>query len=363
MGNSESKKTCRTLFCSIVILTFCLVLIVFACIVMFHGSLGWFSSNGRVSATGMNTTVSSLPYELAVPNSDNIGPYSYVGTGEDPNNYTGTPLNEFPTGPNTPDGTSGTYTTIEPRTGTFYTTDGSNVTILWRLSSAYSRTDEGVGPSSEGSFTFYIFPKVDGTLNVKFSLALIGYNADVEENEDRSFNVSNLTRISENDSDYEGVTYLNTHMLFFTGRSNVGTNETPIYEYSGLLDSNNIEMTFTNCSVDTLIPVTFYYIWPNTFAQMCCVSDTRNVSSDQTTVSALQQYVVANASIILKDFTQARAMTHMATATTVDEDTVYTFNSAQVLENISILSTGYNKADQSIGTVVKYFLLELTAGQ
>ncbi len=330
-------------------------------IVIIFSSIAWFTMNRETSTSGMNIKAGGPSFELAVAG-DNIGAISYMGSGENSATYTGTALNDFQTGPNAADGQNGTYNISTGGSGTFYTTGGSDDVIKWRLESEYDRYDDGLGPDSQGSFTFYVVPKVSGSLTVKFSLALEGYAATVTKNDDLSFNVDNLAKIEESNAEYSAVTYLNGHMLFFTGRNGSGTEQSPYY-YTGLIDKDEFEMTFNNCTVDEVIPVTLYWIWPKTFVQLICLADSGNVAatSDTTTAADLRQYVVDNSTMILKDITAAKAKEYMTTSETVGEETVYTFDSDTTSGNLTVLSTGYNKADQNIGTTVKYFLLVLSA--
>lgn len=324
------------------------------------GTIAWFSMNKETSTSGMGVKAGGPSFELAVAG-NNIGSISYSGTGVLSTNYTGTALNDFQTGPNAPDGQSGTYNKSTGGSGTFYATGGSSDVIKWRLESEYDRYDDGLGPDSQGSFTFYVVPKVSGSLTVKFSLALEGYAAEVNQNEDKSWNVSDLAKIESGDTGYDAVTYLNSHFLFFENRANTGTEQKPVYVYSDLIDKAEFEKTFNNCVVDQVIPVTIYWIWPNTIAQMSCVAENGNVATASGTVSDLQQYVVDNASNLLKGISQADAMTYMADENTEGDETTYSFDSAKATTNLITLSNGYNKADSSIGTTVKYFLLVLDA--
>lgn len=343
-----------------------IIMLLLSFIVFIFAAVAWFAMNKNTTASGMGVTAAELPFELAV-SGDNIGAISYVGSGTDSASYTGTPINDFSGAVNALDGDIGTYTYITDITsgttasGSFYTT-GSTDAIKWRLESEYDRYSDGMGPDSQGSFTFYVVPKKSGTLTVKFLLDFEGYTADVEQNEDKSWNVSNLVKIEPSDTGYEGVTYLNTHLLFFENRSeNIGTPQKPVYTYSNLIENGEFERTFTNCVEDQLIPITIYWIWPNTIAQMSCVASSGNVATASGTVSDLQQYVVDNAGDLLKGITQAEAMTYMADETTEGGETTYTFNRDKANANLLVLSNGYNKADSSIGTNVNYFLLVLSA--
>lgn len=308
-------------------------------------------------------TSTELDYELAVKG-NNFGAVSYSGTGSGSEGYIGTALSEMSSG--ALDGKSGSYFESGSNTsGTYYATGAGKDAIRWRLSSEYNRYEDGLGPDSHGSFTFYVVPRKSGDIKIKVSLSIDGFTANVKKNEDNSFHVENLRKLEPGNEGYEVVAYLNSHILFFTGRTGTGSGADPYY-YNGLID-DKLEMSFTNCKENELIPVTIYWIWPKTFAQMACVAESGNLANpsgttaDTSTVTALRQYMVDNSTEILKDITKSKAMEYMATSGTSGSGTVYTFNRSLVVDNLTTLSTGYNKADQSIGTTIKYFLVVLTA--
>jgi hypothetical protein len=327
-------------------------------ILLIFSSLSWFTMNRDVSGSGMGIKSAGSPFELAVTG-DNEGAKSYIQTGKgDAATYDeGTLLNDMEGGIEVPNGTSGSYSYIDDTenrttsTGSFYTT-GNADTIKWRLSSEYDATDDGVGPASCGEFTFYVIPKRTGSLEVTFSLKLDGYSADVKENDNETFNVSSLSLIESNDVAYESVTYLNSHILFFTGRTGSGTSANP-YIYTGLVDKDEFSMTFSNCTEDVLEPVTLYWVWANTFADMTCIAQNTSLATDSVTISDLRDYVLSDPVSVLKGIGSEEAVGYMTASEEFDESTAE--------NNITALSYGYNKADQSIGSNIAYFLLVLNA--
>lgn len=330
---------------------FLLVMFIFA-------SIAWFTMNRETSTSGMSMTVDGAPFELAVTG-NNEGAISYIqtGKGENATYDEGTLLNDMTGGINAGDGSVDTYSYIndvENRTtdtGSFYTT-GSDDLIKWRLNSTYNATDDGLGPASCGEFTFYVIPKRSGNLTVTCSLKLEGYAATVNQNENKTFNASNLRLLESDDVNYEAVTYLNSHLLFFTGRTGEGTAANP-YRYTGLVDKDEIPLTFNNCTVDVLEPVTLYWVWANTFADMTCIAQNSSLSTDNATVSDLRDYVLDDPEKILKGINKATATGYMTASGSFDATTT--------ANNLTTLSMGYNKADQSIGTNISYFLLVLSA--
>ena len=174
------------------------LLLVLSLAMLIFGSIAWFASTKFISATDMTVKMSASTYELAVPQDPgNVGAMSYVqtGLGSSASYDDGTEVNQLSGGVNAGDGTLGSYTYITDiaqgttDTANFYTTSiGEH--IKWRLGSEYNKTDDGLGPASYGTFTFYVVPKVEGSIDVKINLGIDGYRADVERNEDKSFHVT-----------------------------------------------------------------------------------------------------------------------------------------------------------------------------
>lgn len=364
----EQKKKARKL----AVIKIALLLIL-SCALLIFGTIAWFASAKFITANISNVKMAGAPYELAVPEDPgNVGAISYIqtGSGSQATYDAGTELNEMSGGVNAGDGTLGSYTYITDiaegttDTANFYATNIGEQ-IKWRLGSEYDKTDDGLGPASYGSFTFYVVPKVSGTIDVNIKLGIDGYQADVERNEDKSFEVDDLTLIGTNDSAYQAVEFLRTHLLFFSGRTGLGTELSPYY-YTGLISDDGLELTFNDCVVDRLIPVTIYWIWPNTFAEMTCIAAKGNVAdisgnSEATqSVNDIRDYVVTHLDKVLK-MNVATALTYLADESTQGGETTYTFSTTKANEKIRELSMGYNDADQLIGTSIQYFLVSLEA--
>ena len=146
------------------------------------------------------------------------------------------------------------------QSGTYYT-DGSNPKIKWRLTDAYS--DKGLEPNSQGALSFSVIPKSSGTFDLKFSISMEGYTAEQSKNKNGSYDVESISVIDDDSSaDVKvSVEYLKGHILFFSGREDVGTPGNPVYEYTGLLDPNEFTLSevkgqTVTASAGTAIPVT-----------------------------------------------------------------------------------------------------------
>ena len=340
---------------------FSLAVLAFA--VFIFATIAWFTMNREVGTSGMGVQVAGTPFELAVSGT-NVGALSYEqsGTAESP---TYTPSEIY--------GKAGSDTTAKELTdgslqnGTYYT-DGSNPKIKWRLTDEYN--DKGLGPNSQGALTFYVIPKSSGTFDVNFSISLEGYTATQSKNRNGSYDVESISVIGENGTTDEkaALNYLNGHILFFSGRRNTGTEEKPVYEYTGFLDVNDFSLSEVNggavsATADTPIPVTIYWVWANTFGQMVfSAEDNGNkvpVGYDSGTRANIREFIVDNPTWIFDDMTEASVLSKLA----VRNDDVYTFDETTVGSgtNYADLTLGYNKADQKIGTSIRYMLLILEA--
>lgn len=355
-SEEERRKQKKRIVKLVLLMTLIALIIVFA-------SIAWFTMNRDVGTSGMGIQVAAAPFELAVEGT-NVGALSYKqsGTVQSPT-YTlsdiyakadnGTTAKELANG------------SLED--GVYYT-DGSNPKIKWRLTDDYN--DKGLGPNSQGTLAFKVIPNSSGSFDVTFSINLEGYTATQSKNTNGSYDVESISLIDSNSSENEksAVDYLNGHILFFSGRRNAGTDESPIYEYTGFLDPSEftlseIKGTTVNATEGTAIPVTIYWVWANTFGQMVfSAADNGNktpVAFDTTTRADIREYIVGNPTKIFDDMTEANILSKLATETNNE----YTFDAETVGSgtNFADLTLGYNKADQKIGTNVRYLLLILDA--
>lgn len=366
-------------------------LAVLAFVVWLFATISWFSSNKDVGAGGMGVRIGSNDFELRVVG-DNVGALSYTqqGYGQQAT-YTSQEIYGLASNDSYLKGLK--YGVV---TGTnTYDTNDVNSQIKWRLSENYSAAeDKGLGPDSQGKLTFSVVPKRSGELNPSFALKLEGYKADNQKkNEDGSYQVfqNHITPItsSSDASAQKGVAHLNSHILFFKSRTNIGTEQNPVYAYSGLLDKDAIELKdivapslLTGgkliATENTPIPATIYWIWPNTFGQMVFAGNENSnrtpVGANSTDRAEIQNYILNNLLTVFDESafnfesgtTDAQKIAAIRDKMTYSsgsgDDITYTFNGDTVNSgsNLSELTLGYNSADQKIGTNVNYVLLVLS---
>lgn len=370
------------------------VMVLFFFIVFAFATAAWFSMNKDVTAGGMGVALTTSDFEIRVSGT-NTGALSYTQSGVgQAAQYASEEIYGLSSDGTYLKGLLNGSSVIENT----YDTDDSNQIIKWRLSQAYDTAeDKGLGPDSQGALTFQVVPKRSGELNPNFSLRLEGYvAADQKKNEDGSYQViqNKITPITgESDAELQqGVNYLNGHMLFFKNRTNIGTEQNPIYAYSGLLDKDSIELKdivdpalLTNgmlsVTANSPITATIYWIWPNTFGQMVFAA---NENGQRTPVGAtdaarteIQNYILANPLDVFEESVfgfaagtsdaakEAAIRNMMATSSGTGDEITYTFSTAAVStgSNLDTLTLGYNSADQKIGTKVNYVLLALSLKQ
>lgn len=372
------------------------ILLAFTVLVWLFLTIAWFTMNRETSTSGMGVKVGTNEFEIRV-SGDNIGARNYTqsGTGNTAT-YSGSDILNF----------ASLFSKFKDGvvSGTFYDTDASNQEIKWRLTTAYdTKEDKGLGPGSEGVLTFWIVSKKEGTLDPSFSINLEGYVApNQHKNDNGSYEVteSDMAKIttSSDPAQIAGLSHLNGHILFFNHRDGEGTTASP-YTYTGLLDKDGFSLSDVKGSAQTVhvgdtIQVDLYWVWPNTLGQMVL---TKTENSNRTPIftevdvedsenpdnparlqakADIQDYVLQNITSIFDiskmkfepdvstDAAKIVAVKDMlATSTTVEGETVYSFDAETASSNLTDLSSGYNNADQKIGTNVNYVLIALQVEQ
>ena len=372
------------------------ILLAFTVLVWLFLTIAWFTMNKENNASGMGVKVGTNEFEIRV-SGDNIGARSYTqsGTGNTAT-YSGSDILNF----------ASLFSKFKDGvvSGTFYDTDASNQEIKWRLTTDYdTKEDKGLGPGSEGVLTFWIVSKKEGALDPSFSINLEGYVApNQHKNDNGSYEVteSDMAKIttSSDPAQIAGLSHLNGHILFFNHRDGEGTTASP-YTYTGLLDKDGFSLSDVKGSAQTVhvgdtIQVDLYWVWPNTLGQMVL---TKTENSNRTPIftevdaedsenpdnparlqakADIQDYVLQNITSIFDiskmkfepdvstDAAKIVAVKDMlATSTTVEGETVYSFDAETASSNLTDLSSGYNNADQKIGTNVNHVLIALQVEQ
>lgn len=261
----------------------------------------------------------------------------------------------------------------------FQATPGKN-RIIWEKTSRTANDGhhaEGLEPNSCGKLTFWIVAKEAGTFDPEFEFQIDGFHA-VTHDEARGNTtvtiVDQLFEINEDLSDHSDVDdsltasaeaekiraleYVRSHILFFRDKDANGY-------YSGFLgNSRSFRLsdiypasggtTFTKGEKKQ---VTIYWKWANTFEQMIYDASYTEyepilalASSDDRT--ALLTYLQPSNSSMFFGLTDAQVTAYLAAVQGNDEDAAE--------EAIEALSIAYNDADQEIGDMIQYILIEMT---
>ncbi len=360
MSQDELKKMRRMSYIKMVAMVG-----IMAAVIAF-GSIAWFTMNREVEGSGVQMRADDLPYEIKTVG-DNTGFRSHIFT-EENNVVTEETRNLLDVA-----GLNTKYKIGEKINNVGFFTSGGTNDIQFHLDQTQNDID-GLGPDSKGVLTFYLVPKSSSPFTAKFSLHMDGYTAEQTRNEDGTYNVSSMTKIDSSSSEAkkQAVDYLNGHILFFTGRHNVGTAQAPKYSYTGLIENNELTLSFPNSEVTSVtegqpIEVNIYWTWPNTFGQMVLSeSDNTPVAYDTATRTALQNYVVDNYEAVFRVKDGFDPMLLMTKAERDENNQLQIVYDAEKVANPEILdelSLGYNEADQEIGMNINYMLLVLSAGQ
>ena len=279
---------------------------ILAFIVWVFSSIAWFTMNKQTGTSGMGVKVAGLPFELSVS-----APYTSIP------DYSEVISTEFG------------YSTAVHETG------GSTDAIKWVMVDDTfdpANPNRGLRPGSKGSFTFNIIPKSAGTYTIYFKPMLTGYYAefnsgsgtqtidpesiktDSENNyilqslSDRAAakNEEYLSLLDEGNTSEANVvlkekneclkakTFLQGHILIFDACDDGN--------YSTLRPINQSfskTFTFTQSQVDnhTPVPVTIYWIWPNTFGQFLLddgnsrLHDSAMFDTSQTAINGVSWFI------------------------------------------------------------------------
>ena len=129
---------------------------------------------------------------------------------------------------------------------------GKYDTVEWLLtedSNMGNLTKAGIQPGTGGNISFYVIPKVDGNLTLKFHIELIPLTLPSENSENET---TQLEAVPVYNPVLEQL--LKGHFLFYWDNNGKKT-WVPC-------STGDFTMTFTGCHVDEAIPVTLTWKWP-----------------------------------------------------------------------------------------------------
>lgn len=364
-------------------------LILFSGIILVFASIAWFTMNRETSSNGMSVTTTTLPFE--------IGTYGTSGTRYE--DILEEVASEYE--PGTPE-------TIDGRI--YYTTGQTTDSIKLR----YSTGDSEIGPGGRGELSLYIIPKTDNSQKVKITLNVTAF-ATVEKKDASGnpiyklgeddeplidpvthenvidFEVIKITTVSEMKSkilaadksmsasdaeEYAGncitaANYIQGHIMFFGTKGTAHTIEeanpdvvpalnTSDYYYADPYTDRVVKVTVESNKKDKAVQVPLYWMWPNTLGQIALPDNTSEQRSGYPILANSDTVGKAKVKQYLKDDGIKVFQNYISSTTDGYVDTVTgTYNAATFAEAFSNLSTGYNRADNEIGTYIRYFMIEV----
>lgn len=210
-----------------------------ALIVIGVACYAWFVSSKVVTAILGPVSMGDMTFELA-----SVGEVSAFDA-DTPANYTVPEGEEY----DTPSG---------KKWWTF-----GNQTIQWRMTgeaNLENDTDEkGLRPGSDGHLSFYVIPKGDGPLTVKFDLEIV----PLKENPESSGSWQEVSDTSD------AAKLLRGHLLFaypqYENGAPVMNDDKPVMTLANYSDGS-FAIDFGNVTANTPIEVTLNWFWPNTLA-------------------------------------------------------------------------------------------------
>lgn len=349
-------------------------------VILVFATRSWFTMSKEVEGTGANMTASDLPFELSVDS-----PYAKRP------DYTSIVSSVFG------------YDTVEHKTGG--TVDSIKMLMNDETYDVNNPT-RGIKPGSRGTISFNIIPKRAGTYTINFDLSLTAYHAEfatdaetgmllpesIQKDAENKYIIKSLIdyaaekqteyadytsagesanaqlALKEKNECLDALKYLNGHILFFKNRDS-STGYYSSFIEPGVTFSET--MTFTQAEVDAQIekPITFYWVWPNTFGQFLLDSNNPNLhdialfSTAQSAVAGVKpraqllNYIYANNNFQYFFLSNNANLSSSAAVQSCIEGAM-----GSSPDNLIALSNGYNNADQIIGENVQLLFSKVTVG-
>lgn len=343
-----------------------LALLGFLIAVIAFSSIAWFASNKNVAGNGMSVTVAGVDYIISVDAYDLSGVSPSTDAANDYRAFT----EYYPI-------MTGELQTQEYNLSALNTSSADSIRWCLKEGNPVYTDHTGLRPGSYGVLTFYVEP-VDAQsfsgATLHFDLSVIPY-ANVESTRINSQTgkeetyISGVTRIASTEDAYK---FLNSHLIFFEENNN-GIYSKMIDKDAGFsraIDSSQ----FVNGKQE----IDVYWIWPNTFSQMVLFAGTSDLNDDPmfastqtatesytnwqsnltttgTPVDRMKNCIIANYDGFFKDITFSGETDALRKADVNSK-------MSDLTNNIILFNTGYNNADQIIGTDVRSVMVELNVG-
>lgn len=313
-------------------------MVILALVLLIFVGIAWFTMNENVGTNGMGVKAEADGFNLRV-GSGTIGFYDLY-------KYLDPSLT----------GNSGTVTTDS---------NGGQV-ISWRLADG----DTGVKPGSQGELKFDVLSNGSGASDLEYNIQIAAYVASTHP-ERRSGTsgttietevvdgLREITSSGSSGSELNALYYINSHVMFFTGRN--GENKDNYKYYGFISNKDEFRLALQNGSG------TIYWIWPNTFGQIALdAEDTEYITGTPVLYKNSETYATDRQA--LKAYMQEKENVFFSGTNDYSQliDTLYEkrdnpgpSGAVSYRTEFEQLSEGYNAADQTIGSYVDYMMIHM----
>ncbi|MGN0676532.1 MAG: hypothetical protein ACI4K5_02160, partial [Ruminococcus sp.] len=269
---------------------------VFIAAIIAFQSIAWFTMNREVSGNGMEMEAQGTNYTLQMIGVSN-GLYF-----------------------------DGYHSKVIDNDSAIWTMNPANDDGMEQNFGNYKETEyDGIYPGCNGYISFNIIPSVDSEISLNFSFELIGYNSELNDN-----NEVNMIPLNETD-DADVINYLNGHILLFENYDK-GTNT-----YSNLIQtSEDMKRVMTKKfqGKDKPVQVDIYWIWPLTLSNLIKADESTDLICSNDDINTLENFIVSYPQYFMRGIT-------------FDENSPLTAD--MIKNNYALYGGKYDQADNIIG--------------
>ena len=333
--------------------------------VLIFATIAWFSMNKNIGISGASISLKEEDFVIQVE-----GEYQENGTLFEK-------VNQVLFGNNA---TSIYGDGYQPAANTaVFQTSSTNDKVIWRkdaLTSQNGHYESGIEPNSSGKLVFWVVAKEAGVIDPTFTFDIKGFHAVTHNEQQGTTSVEVVDHLFEINSDLidhattdpsltssvcakknAALGYANGHMLFFRELDENGY-------YSGFLGADRSfklsdvypEAGGTTFTANEAKQVVVYWKWANTFEQMVYDSNYPSYSplmedASSADMTSLYDYLSPSNSSVFYGLSNQQITSDLA---------IVQSNGSGYADAMTSLSDAYNDADQEIGDMVNYILIEMT---
>lgn len=232
----------------------------------------------------------------------------------------------------------------------------SGDSLIWSMTSTDNmnnnneNADKGIKPGHFGKVSFYVKPSHE-SIDLDLTFEIVGYSCVETTDEETGDTEISMTRVSD-----EYQKYLAGHIYLFANRTAITDPDTNVitgYTYSDPIvsgpDLKKALLDQTYYKANENVPVTIYWIWPQTLSTLIDARINSNVSIEPISSGTDRKKIVTNISSYPSYYFYNYSDTPGVTLTESIMATEYDFYCDK-----------YDSADNAIGTNVNYITLKMT---